>query len=68
MIKYKRGGRMNIDILIKENREKLEQMIMNHEDKQKIVQQSQILDEYINMKMKELVRNQFLFFNKNFII
>ena len=47
---------MNIDKLIIENREKLEQMIINKEDKQKIVQQSQILDEYINMKMKELVR------------
>lgn len=56
MIKYRRGGHMNIDKLIKENREKLEQMIMNHEDKQKIVEQSQILDEYINMKMK-LVMN-----------
>ena len=48
---------MNIDKLIIENREKLEQMIINKEDKQKIVQQSQILDEYINMKMKELVMN-----------
>lgn len=48
---------MNIDKLIIENREKLEQMIINKEDKQKIVQQSQILDEYINIKMKELVMN-----------
>ena len=48
---------MNIDRLIKENREKLEQMIINHEDKQKIVEQSQVLDEYINIKMKKLVRN-----------
>lgn len=48
---------MNIDKLIIENREKLEQMITNKEDKQKIVQQSQILDKYINMKMKELVMN-----------
>lgn len=48
---------MNIDKLIIENREKLEQMITNKEDKQKIVQQSQILDEYINIKMKELVMN-----------
>lgn len=46
---------MNIEELIKENREKLEQMIINHEDKQKIVKQSQILDEYINIKMKKLV-------------
>ena len=41
---------MNIDKLIIENRNKLEQMIMNYEDKQKII-------EYINIKMKELVRN-----------
>lgn len=52
VIKYKRGGHMNIDELIKENREKLEQMIISNEDKQKIVKQSQILDEYINIKMK----------------
>ena len=31
-------------------------MVMNQEDKQKIVKQSQILDEYINIKMK-LVMN-----------
>ena len=48
---------MNIDKLIIENRNKLEQMIMNHEDKQKIVEQSKILDEYINIKMKKLVEN-----------
>ena len=48
---------MNIDKLIIENRNKLEQMIMNHEDKQKIIEQSQRLDKYINIKMKELVEN-----------
>lgn len=49
-----------IELLIIKNRAKLEQMIREDCEYRKIVKQSQLLDKYINMKMREL-QNSFLF-------
>lgn len=46
---------MNIDLMIMKNRAKLEQMIRENKDYAEILKQSQKLDKYINMKMKDLV-------------
>lgn len=43
----------NITLAIKVNRLKLEKMISDGEDYEKILRQSQKLDQYINMAMKE---------------
>ena len=45
-----------IELLIMKNRARLERMIMEDYDKNKILRQSQKLDKYINIKMRELVR------------
>ena len=45
-----------IELLIIRNRAKLEQMIREESDYKKIVKQSQRLDKYLNMKMRELVK------------
>ena len=45
-----------IELLIIKNRAKLEQMIREESDYKKIVKQSQRLDKYLNMKMRELVK------------
>jgi 3-methyladenine DNA glycosylase Tag len=45
-----------LELLIIKNRAKLEQMIKNESDYNKIVKQSQRLDRYLNMKMRELVK------------
>ena len=45
-----------LELLIIKNRAKLEQMIKNGSDYKKIVKQSQRLDKYLNMKMRELVK------------
>lgn len=45
-----------IELLILKNRARLERMIMEDYDKNKILRQSQKLDKYINVKMRELVR------------
>ena len=45
-----------IELLIIKNRAKLEQMIREESDYNKIVKQSQRLDKYLNMKMRELVK------------
>lgn len=45
-----------LELLIIKNRAKLEQMIKNESDYNKIVKQSQRLDKYLNMKMRELVK------------
>lgn len=47
---------MNIDVLISQERDKLEQMIITKEKYSKILKQSQKLDYYINEKMKELIK------------
>lgn len=44
-----------LDIIIQYHKRKLENMIEEHIDYEKIVKESQILDEYINEKMKELL-------------
>lgn len=49
---------MNVDIKIKKHREKLEQMILDNEDYDKIVEQSQKLDEYINIAMKQMAEEK----------
>lgn len=49
-----------IELLIIKNRAKLEQMIREESDYNKIVKQSQRLDRYLNLKMRELVK-QFSF-------
>ena len=43
-----------LELLIIKNRAKLEQMIKNESDYNKIVKQSQRLDKYLNLKMREL--------------
>ena len=45
-----------LELLIIRNRAKLEQMIREESDYKKIVKQSQRLDRYLNMKMRELVK------------
>ena len=45
-----------IELLIIKNRAKLEQMIREDYEYKKIVKQSQRLDRYLNMKMRELVK------------
>lgn len=45
-----------IELLIIKNRAKLEQMIREDYEHKKIVKQSQRLDRYLNMKMRELVK------------
>ncbi len=45
-----------LELLIIKNRAKLEQMIREESDYKKIVKQSQRLDKYINIKMRELVK------------
>ena len=45
-----------LELLIIKNRAKLEQMIKNGSDYNKIVKQSQRLDKYLNIKMRELVK------------
>lgn len=45
-----------IELLILKNRARLERMIMEGYSKNKILRQSQKLDKYINIKMRELVR------------
>lgn len=47
---------MSIDLLIIRNRVRLEKMIREDEDFDKILKQSRKLDKLINTKMKELVR------------
>ena len=44
---------MWIELEILKNRAKLEQMIMNDEDYDKILEQSRKLDDYINIKIRE---------------
>ena len=45
-----------LELLIIRNRAKLEQMIREESDYKKIVKQSQRLDKYLNIKMRELVK------------
>ena len=45
-----------LELLIIKNRAKLETMIKNESDYNKIVKQSQRLDKYLNIKMRELVK------------
>lgn len=45
-----------LELLIIRNRAKLEQMIREESDYKKIVKQSQRLDKYLNLKMRELVK------------
>lgn len=45
-----------LELLIIRNRAKLEQMIREDYDYNKIVKQSQRLDKYLNLKMRELVK------------
>ena len=49
-----RSDSMNVDFLIMRNKIRLEQMINENEDYEKILKQSQKLDKYINIKMKEI--------------
>lgn len=44
---------MDVTLAIKKHRAKLEQMILNNEDYNEIVKQSQKLDKYINIAMEE---------------
>lgn len=44
------------ELLIIKNRAKLEQMIREDYEYKKIVKQSQRLDKYLNIKMRELVK------------
>ena len=46
---------MWIELEILKNRAKLEQMIMNDEDYDKILEQSRKLDDYINIKIREQI-------------
>ena len=45
---------MNITLAIMKNRIKLERMIEREDDYQKILKQSQKLDKYINIAMKQI--------------
>lgn len=49
---------MNINLAIMKNRAKLEKMISDNEDYEKILKQSQKLDEYINMAMQEIAEQK----------
>lgn len=49
---------MNINLAIMKNRAKLEKMISDNEDYEKILKQSQKLDEYINMAMQEMTEQK----------
>ena len=44
---------MWIELEILKNRAKLERMILNDEDYEKILEQSRKLDDYINIKIRE---------------
>ncbi len=44
---------MDVTLAIKKHRAKLEQMILDNEDYNEIVKQSQKLDKYINIAMEE---------------
>ena len=46
---------MDGNLAIKKNRAKLEQMILDNKDYNEIVKQSQKLDKYINIAMKEIM-------------
>lgn len=45
-----------VELLIIKNKAKLEQMIREESDYNKIVKQSQRLDKYLNIKTRELVK------------
>ena len=49
---------MDVTLAIKKHRAKLEQMILDNEDYDKIVEQSQKLDEYINIAMKQMAEEK----------
>lgn len=49
---------MDVTFAIKKNRAKLEQMILDNEDYDKILKQSQKLDKYINIAMKEMAERK----------
>ncbi len=49
---------MDVMLKIKIHRKKLEQMILDNEDYEKIVKQSQKLDEYINIAMKQMAKEK----------
>ncbi len=49
---------MDVTFAIKKHRAKLEQMILDNEDYEKILKQSQKLDEYINIAMKEMAERK----------
>lgn len=49
---------MDITLAINKHRSKLEEMILAEEDYEKIVKQSQKLDKYINIAMKEMAREK----------
>lgn len=46
-----------LDLLLNYHKRKLEKLITNDAEYDKILKQSQILDKYINIKMKELVKS-----------
>lgn len=46
---------MDVTLAIKKHRAKLEQMILDNKDYNEIVKQSQKLDKYINIAMKEIM-------------
>lgn len=46
---------MDVTLAIKKHRAKLEQMILDKEDYNEIVKQSQKLDKYINIAMQEIL-------------
>lgn len=47
---------MWIELEILKNRAKLERMISNEEDYEKILEQSRKLDDYINLKIREQIK------------
>ena len=49
---------MILDLLIKINKTKLDNMISNNEDYESILKQSQKLDKYITEKTIELIKNK----------
>lgn len=46
---------MDVTLAIKKHRAKLEQMILDKEDYNEIVKQSQKLDKYINIAMQDIL-------------
>ena len=46
-----------LDLLLNYHKRKLAKLIKNDASYEKILKQSQILDKYINIKMKELVKS-----------